>query len=157
MKTRINFENNSNPKKCFERNHLNRFSYNFNRKRLLRAKVIKNPHNTLHKPLAATGTGILPVLCANLKGTEIIFYTSGWKAYRIATNCSSEAASICGCSDMLGRDVSPVSDWQGGRRSDGLSAFPEGSVPRALIWELLKTKQQSQSLLFLPASPACSW
>uniref|UniRef100_A0AC11APU2 Pleckstrin homology domain containing A5 n=1 Tax=Ovis aries TaxID=9940 RepID=A0AC11APU2_SHEEP len=54
---------------------------------------------------------------------------------------------------MLGRDVSPVSDWQGGRRSDGLSAFPEGSVPRALIWEPLKTKQQSQSLLFLPASP----
>uniref|UniRef100_A0A452FP86 Pleckstrin homology domain containing A5 n=1 Tax=Capra hircus TaxID=9925 RepID=A0A452FP86_CAPHI len=54
---------------------------------------------------------------------------------------------------MLGRDVSPVSDWQGGRRSAGHSAFPEGSVPRALIWEPLKTKQQSQSLLFLPGSP----
>uniref|UniRef100_A0A4W2HD69 Pleckstrin homology domain containing A5 n=1 Tax=Bos indicus x Bos taurus TaxID=30522 RepID=A0A4W2HD69_BOBOX len=94
-----------------------------------------------------------PVLCANLKGTEIIFYSSGWKAYRITTNCSREAASICGCSDMLGRDVSPVSDWQGGKRSAGHSAFPEGSVPRALIWEPLKTKQQSQSLLFLPVSP----
>ncbi|XP_055251715.1 pleckstrin homology domain-containing family A member 5 isoform X3 [Moschus berezovskii] len=94
-----------------------------------------------------------PVLCADLKGTEIIFYSSGWKAYRITTNCSREAASICGCSDMLGRDVSPVSDWQRGRRSDGHSAFPEGSVPRALIWEPLKTKQRSQSLLFLPVSP----
>ncbi|XP_070646108.1 pleckstrin homology domain-containing family A member 5 isoform X11 [Bos indicus] len=94
-----------------------------------------------------------PVLCANLKGTEIIFYSSGWKAYRITTNCSREAASICGCSDMLGRDVSPVSDWQGGKRSAGHSAFPEGSVPRALNWEPLKTKQQSQSLLFLPVSP----
>ncbi|KAB0385599.1 hypothetical protein FD755_000555 [Muntiacus reevesi] len=89
-----------------------------------------------------------PVLCANLKGTEIILYSSGWKAYRITTNCSREAASVCGCSDMLGRDVSPS-----GRRPPGHSAFPEGSVPGALVWEPLKTKQRSQSLLFLPVSP----
>ncbi|KAB0348087.1 hypothetical protein FD754_012944 [Muntiacus muntjak] len=85
-----------------------------------------------------------PVLCANLKGTEIILYSSGWKAYRITTNCSREAASVCGCSDMLGRDVSGP---------PATVHFLRARSPGRSFWEPLKTKQRSQSLLFLPVSP----
>lgn len=83
---------------------------------------------------------LYPVLCANFKGIEIIFYSHGWKACIITTNSSGEAASVCSCNDILVRDVSLVSDWQSGRLADSHSAFPECSVLTALIWEQLKDK-----------------